>query len=168
MPEPARDDEVGRLARSFRAMRDALKAQHAERRWASQSLEHQLKYNTLIIDSIGELVFVLTRALNISRINPAVTRQAGYTLTDLLKAPFFKVVALESSPGEPDDTAARRMSDAVTSARGLQNLRAEIVSKQGHRLPARLTLVPLVDGNQVVGAVATLRLDTLPSSGTAT
>jgi hypothetical protein len=46
--------------------------QHRERRWASRALEHQLRYNQLIIDSIGELVFVLTKVLKISRVNPIV------------------------------------------------------------------------------------------------
>ncbi|MES1166587.1 MAG: cache domain-containing protein [Pseudomonadota bacterium] len=154
VPEVVREDEIGHLTRSFRAMRDALKAQHAERRWASQSLEHQLKYNHLIIDSIGELVFVLTKALNISRINPAVTRQAGYKLADVIRGPLSRVVSLE--PAAETDHA---MIDAVASGRGLQNRRAVLLGKDRTRLPALLTLVPLYDGNQVVGAVATLRLD---------
>src|SRR5205085_12132551 len=95
IPEPLRADEIGLLTRSFRTMRDALKAQHVERRWAAQAIEHQLKYNNLIIDSIGELVLVLTKVLSVSRINPAVTRVAGYVLSDVMRMPVGRLMNLE-------------------------------------------------------------------------
>ncbi len=167
IPEVSRTDEIGYLTRSFRAMRDALKAQHVERRWASQSLEHQLKYNNLIIDSIGELVFVLTKALSISRINPAVTRLAGYNLGDVLKAPLGKVVALDSTPDEGAGSSVDAMLNAIKSGSSLLNRPAFVVAKNGARLKAMLTLVPLQDGAQIVGAVATLRIEGPAKEGTA-
>lgn len=154
IPEVKRPDEIGVLTHSFRAMRDALKAQHAERRWASQALEHQLKYNNLIIDSIGELVFVITKGLNIARINPAVTRVAGYALRDLLKAPIGKIVRLDSG-----DSA---LLEAVKTGAHLANQPAVVTAKDGVTHTAHLTLAPLLDGGQLVGAVAILRLDGPP------
>ncbi|MBI5768249.1 MAG: HAMP domain-containing protein [Verrucomicrobia bacterium] len=158
IPAVVRDDEIGRLTRSFRAMRDALKAQHAERRWAAQSLEHQLKYNNLIIDSIGELVFVITKGRNIARINPAVTRAAGYTPKEVVKTPVGRVLRLASDPSAAGDALA----EAVTLGASLVNQPAVVIAKDGTRLRATLTVVPLQDGGQVVGAVATLRLDSVP------
>lgn len=155
IPEVVREDEVGNLTRSFRAMRDALKAQHAERRWASQSLEHQLKYNNLIIDSIGELVFVITKGLNIARINSAVTRVAGYTLKDVLKSPIGRIVQLAANDGAVTEV----IGAAVKNGESLFAQPVSVRAKDGTQIPARLTLVPLQDGGQVVGAVATLRTE---------
>jgi sigma-B regulation protein RsbU (phosphoserine phosphatase) len=156
---PARPDEIRLLAQAFRAMRDALKAQHLERRWAAQAMEHQLKYNQLIIDSIGELVFVLTKALNISRINPAVTRTAGYTSAELLKVPLGRVVRLVGARAS-DLTP---LADAMKAGQTLPEVAVTLVSKDGAEMPARLTLAPLFDNNRVVGGVVTLRIS--PAAG---
>ncbi len=153
VPEPRRDDEVGRLAAAFRAMRDALKAQHLERRWAAQALEHQLKYNQLVIDSIGELVFVLTTSLNITRINPAVTRVGGYDAREIIRTPFGHVVSLRESEDAPG------FAEAVRTGSALHDRDAELRVKQGGVIRVRLSLVPLTDEGRVVGAVATLRVD---------
>ena len=153
VPAPRRQDEVGRLAAAFRSMRDALKTQHLERRWAAQALEHQLKYNQLVIDSIGELVFVLTASLNITRINPAVTRVAGYGAPELIRTPFDRVVALRDGAGAPG------FAEAVKTGSSLHDRDAEIRLKTGGALRVRLSLVPLTDEGRVVGAVATLRVD---------
>lgn len=151
---PARPDEIGLLAQAFRTMRDALKAQHLERRWAAQAMEHQLRYNQLIIDSIGELVLVLTKALNISRINPAVTRTAGYTSAELLKAPLARVVRLVGAESADLSSLAAAMKDGRT----LQDVAVTLVAKDGATALARLTLAPLFDNNRVVGGVVTLRV----------
>jgi sigma-B regulation protein RsbU (phosphoserine phosphatase) len=156
--EPARADEVGHLTGAFRAMRDALKAQHLERRWASQSLEHQLKYNQLIIDSIGELVFVLTKAMNISRINPAVTRVTELTATDVIKTPLARVVQLGA--GAPVAAGGGDLlAETLKAGRSLHDVAAVVLTKDGRHREARLTLVPLHDANRVVGGVVTLRLE---------
>ena len=154
---PRRDDEVGRLTQAFIDMRDALKAQHLERRWASQSLEHQLRYNQLIIDSIAELVFVLTKALNISRVNPAVLHTTGHTEIDLIKAPLGRIVRLLPSPGETAAPTTEILALALKEGRSLHELPAVVQDKAGRDLPVLLTLVPLRDDNRVVGGVVTLR-----------
>ena len=154
IPPPVRDDEVGHLTRAFTMMRDALKMQHQERRWAALGIEHQLRYNNLIIDSIGELVFVLTKALNITRINPAVTHTVGYTESDAIRLPLRKLVTLT----EAGDTGGMdRLLEAAKADRSLHNVAATITAKDGTVLPMRLTLVPIRDGKRVVGAVVTLR-----------
>jgi sigma-B regulation protein RsbU (phosphoserine phosphatase) len=156
IPAPARADEIGQLTKAFRAMRDALKAQHLERSWAAQSIEHQLKYNQLIIDSIGELVFVLTKALNISRINPAVTRTTGYASADLVKMPLARIIRLDAK-GD-DATSLAPLAAALSAGRGLEDVAAVIIAKDDVTRAVRLTLAPLFDNNRVVGAVVTVRV----------
>jgi HAMP domain-containing protein len=150
VPEPARNDEVGVLARAFREMRDGLKAQYLERRWASQSLEHQLKYNQLIIDSIGELVFVVTKTLAVSRINPAVTRAIGFDASDLIRAPLARVLEVRA------DAATGDIAQALKDSRPVHDVAVTLTAKDGTKLPARLALVPVIDANRVVGGVATV------------
>ncbi|MCX6954798.1 MAG: cache domain-containing protein [Verrucomicrobia bacterium] len=154
---PRRDDEVGRLTQSFRSMRDALKAQHLERRWAGQAIEHQLRYNQLIIDSVSELVFVLTKALNISRVNPAVLRMTGFTETELIKAPLGRLVSLVPPAAEMSAPTAEILAVALKEGRSQLDLPAILTDKNGLTTPVILTLVPLRDDNRVVGGVATLR-----------
>lgn len=159
IPIPRREDEVGSLARSFAAMRDALKTQHLERRWAAQSIEHQLHYHRLIVDSMHELVFVLTKALNISRINPATLRATGYTEAELLKTPLPKVVRLAV-----DGPSADLLSRAVREGRELHSLVAFVRHRDGRELSVSLNLVPIHDSGRVVGAVVTLRENTSSTS----
>jgi nitrogen fixation/metabolism regulation signal transduction histidine kinase len=158
IPEPSRNDEIGLLTRSFQSMREALKEQLLERRWASQSLEHQLKYNNLIIDSMGELVFVLTKTLNISRINPAVSKYAGYAPADVIRLPLCRVVTLVKSEGSDAAESTSAMVAALKAGQSMYDMPAIITAKNGEEIGARLTLVSLQDGNAVVGAVVTLRV----------
>lgn len=163
VPETSRNDEIGRLASAFRGMRDALKAQNLERRWAAQSLEHQLKYNQLVIDSIDELVFVLTKSLHVTRINPAVTRAAGYQAADIVRASALRVLTVSQAPGaEPLDAAA--LLEPLKAGQPRRGLHARLTAKSGAVLEGRLSLTPLTDENRVVGAVVTLRLDTPPAA----
>jgi len=148
---PLRDDEIGLLAGSFRAMRDALKAQLLERRWADQSLAHQLRYNQLIIDSISDLVFVLTKALNVSRINPAVTRATGFNAVDLIKSPLSRVVRLTAPAG------ADFLLLALRERRTVCDHPAIVTGADGAETTMLLSLVPLCDDGRVVGGVVTLR-----------
>jgi sigma-B regulation protein RsbU (phosphoserine phosphatase) len=158
VPAPGRDDEIGRLTRAFAGMRDALKAQRLERRWAAQSLEHQLRYNQLIIDSIGELVFVLTKALNISRVNPAVLHGTGHTEVDLIKSALGRWVRLAPAAGQPAGPATELLLTALKEGRSLRGLPALLRRQDGTEISALLTLAPLRDNNRVVGGVVTLRL----------
>lgn len=154
---PRRDDEIGRLTGSFRGMRDALKAQHLERRWAAQSLEHQLRYNQLIIDSIGEMVLVLTKALNISRVNPALLRQTGFAEGELIRVPLGRLVRLIPRNDEAATAPLAALATALKEGRDLHDLPAGVVAKDGREIAVVLALVSLRDANRVVGAVVTLR-----------
>lgn len=156
LPAPRRADEVGRLAAAFRGMRDALKAQSLERRWAALALEQQLKHNELIIDSIGELVFVLTRAMSISRLNPAVTRTTGYAAEELVQLPLGRVVQLDPPAG----SGLEALEAAMREGRLLHDLPVRVVAKDQAAHPARLALAPLLDHQRIVGAVVTLRMQT--------
>lgn len=133
-----------------------LRSENLESRWKAEALDHQLRYNHLIIASVASPVIVVTRALNISRINPALERLAGQTAADLVDQPLAELVVLnlgktESSSLDPIETALRVGQDLVDQA-------AELRPAQQAPVPVLLSLYPLRDQDHIVGGVVTLRL----------
>lgn len=153
IPAPPRPDEVGSLAASFRGMRDALKAQHLERRWSSQALEHQLRYNQLIIDSIHELVFVVTKTGHLSRVNPAVLTATGFKANDIIRLPLQKLVR-PSAPVDGDEDPIRR---ALKEGIEVVDIAGVVSRFDATDIPVRFSIVPLREKVQVVGGVITAR-----------
>jgi PAS domain S-box-containing protein len=135
-----------------------LHVENLERRWTNQALEHQLRYNQLIVNSISDLVFVITKALNISRINPAVVHLTGREAAELVNLPLASVVQLATevtaSPPRLDP-----MAQALQEGRDLRDLPATIKDQQGRTVPVSLTLFPLRDQNKVVGGVAIIQIN---------
>ena len=139
------------------AKNEALIAQNLEDRWAHQALEHQLRYNQLIINSIADLVLVVTKLVNVSRINPAVTYLTGFDSAELIDVPLSRVVRL--APGAP--AAASPVADPIARAlqdgRDLRDQPAIITGKTGREVAVHFNLYPLRDRDKVVGGVVILQ-----------
>jgi PAS domain S-box-containing protein len=135
-----------------------LKQENLERRWSSQALDHQLRYSQLIINSIQELVFVISRALNISRINPAVSRQSGWEPQELVAQSLERILKLPADP----QSGQNPIVFAMHEGREIQDREAEIITKTGRTAPMRFSMVPLRDHDKVVGAVITVRMQNGP------
>jgi CHASE3 domain sensor protein len=164
------------------ATNERLRAENLERRWGNQALEHQLRYNHLIVNSISDLVFVLTKAMNISRINPAVVHLTGLEQEELINRPFSCVVQLLDDgpgadtvlldPGPPlaavvpmvggilgtDGPLIDPLTHALAEGRDLRDLPAIVEDRRGRKTAASLTLYPLRDREKVVGGVAILQV----------
>jgi sigma-B regulation protein RsbU (phosphoserine phosphatase) len=173
---PRRPDEIGQLTKAFLLMQttlkhnraletsvrertaevaaanEMLKGQILERRWVNQALEHQLRYDQLIVNSISDLVFVVTKSVNISRINPAVVKLTGWEATDLVNTPLARLVRLEAGASKGDSLA-----QALSAGHDVRDQPAEIEDRHGGRIGVRLTLFPLRDRDKVVGGVVILR-----------
>jgi PAS domain S-box-containing protein len=134
---------------------ELLTAENLERSWANQGLEHQLNYNNLIINSINDLVLVLTKATNISRVNPAVVRVTGFEPHELINRPFASLVHL-THPGMAPmvDPIAQAMRDG----RDLRDQGATVQDKLGRRIAVDVALFPLRDRDKVVGGVVTIQV----------
>jgi len=130
------------------AANDRLNLENLERRWANQALEHQLRYNHLIINSITDLVFVITKVANISRINPAVEHDTGWLAKDLINRPLPELVRLTAG-----DLPLQR---GLKEGHDLRDLPATLLRSEGGEIPVRFTFYPLRDGNNVVGGVVIL------------
>lgn len=126
-----------------------LETENLERTWTITSQEHQIRYNQRIIESLGELVFVITKAINITRINPAVVHHTGREELDVLMKPLHTVIECAPDPGTGLDPIAR----ALQEGRDLRDHPVHVLGRGGRRLPARLVLSPIYDENRVVGAV---------------
>jgi len=129
----------------------SLKKENLERRWSYQALDHQFRYNQLIVNAISEMVFVVSKALNISRVNPSVTHLTQWEAEDLVSQSIERVLQV------PADGPANPIISALNEGRELQERPAVVTTKSGASLPVRFNLVPLRDDNKVVGGVVTVR-----------
>jgi CHASE3 domain sensor protein len=133
----------------------ALKQENLERRWSYQALDHQGRYNQLIINSIAEMVFVISRALNVSRINPAVVHQTNWQPQDLVTQSIERVLQLPGAGAAVPEQ--NPLTQAMRDGREIQDRPATLVTRSGRTIPVRFSLVPLHDQSKVVGGVVTVR-----------
>lgn len=132
-----------------------LATQNLEERWAKQAIEHQNRYNLLIIDSISDAVFVVTRLMNISRMNPAAVHLTGSEPVELIDRPLGAILRLaDTGAARPGfDPLARTLADGHE----LRDRPATVTTKDGRTLPMRLNVYPLRDRDKVVGGVVILQ-----------
>ncbi len=134
-----------------------LLAQSLEDRWSKQAIEHQNRYNVLIIDSISDAVFVVTKLINISRMNPAAVHFTGFEPVELIDKPLGSILWLAgtTAPAKPTyDPLARTLTDGHE----MRDKPAFLATKGGQSVPVRLNVYPLRDRDKVVGGVVILQI----------
>ncbi len=131
---------------------EKLTAENLEQRWAQQAAEHQLRYYQIVFNSLNDLVFVVTKAVNISRVNPAVVTVTGREPSALIDRPLANFVRLAGDPGAKLEPMAR----ALREGRELRAQTAWIHDAQGRPHAVRLTLFPVRDRDKVVGGIVVL------------
>jgi PAS domain S-box-containing protein len=136
-----------------------LSTENLERQWANQALEHQLRYNHLIIDSISDLVLVLTKALNISRVNPAVVHLTGLEPVELINQSLSRIVRLTDDEEGGPATLRDPIAQALKDGRDLRDQPATVEDKHGRKTRVSFSIFPLRDRDKVVGGVVTLHVD---------
>jgi PAS domain-containing protein len=135
----------------------SLKQENLERKWSNQAMEHQIRYNQLIINTVGELVFVISRALNISRVNPAVSQNTHWDPQDIVSQSLDRILRLqpESSAGSPPHNP---ITFAMDQGSEILDHAALLLTKSGETAAVRYTMIPMRDQDKVVGAVVTVRM----------
>jgi PAS domain-containing protein len=131
----------------------ALKQENLERKWSYQALDHQLRYNQLIINSISELVFVISRALNVSRVNPAVVQQTAWEPQELITQSIERVLQFP-----PEAAGGNPLTSAMRDGRQIQERPANLLARSGKTIPVFYSLIPLHDKDKIVGGVVTVRV----------
>lgn len=134
-----------------------LKKENLERQWSEEALEHQLYYSDLIINMIDDHIFVISKAINISRVNPAVVHTTGYDLAEIVGHPMSRILDIPELPAG-DATAQIRFEQAVKQGREIQGRRGHLLCKNGTAIPMYFNMVPLRDQNSVVGSVMTVHV----------
>ena len=147
------DTKVRERTTELATTNEQLTLENLERRWTNQALEHQLRYNQLIVDSVYDAVFVLTKALNVTRINPAVVHLTGWEAKDLLGGPLQRVVQLEEKNAEVALSQIGAISQALREGRELRERPAWVEDRRGRKVAAKVTLFPLRDRDKVVGGI---------------
>ena len=149
-------DRVAKRTADLEESNNKLRAEHIETRWAAQALEHQLRYSNLIVESVANPVIVITKALNISRTNPAMEKITGLTSAVLVDHPLADHIRLlplaDEAQGGIDtlNWSLRHGNDLVDRA-------AEVISQKDLAKPVFISLFPLRDHDKVVGGVVVIR-----------
>ncbi len=134
----------------------SLQQENLERRWSHQALDHQLRYNQLIINSIAELVIVVSRALNVSRVNPAVVHQTGWEAQELIAQSVERVLQFPAELGVGVNQNPLLL--ALRDGRQIQDRPAQLLDRAGKSMPVRYSLFPVHDQDKIVGGVVTVRV----------
>lgn len=136
---------------------EQLVIRNLEERWAKLALEHQNRYNLLIIDSITDAVFVVTKLLKISRLNPAAIHLTGLEPVDLIDQPLSRVLRLASGGHVPNKTTYDPLLRTLVDGHEMRDKAALVISNDGQTTPVRLSIYPLRDRDKVVGGVVILQ-----------
>jgi PAS domain S-box-containing protein len=144
----------------------SLKVENLERRWSNQALGHQLRYSQLIINSIGDLVFVISKALNVSRVNSAVERRTGWGAQELITRSIERVLQLPPDVPPGSSSLQSQIIFALKEGREIQDQPAVLRFKDGQTKSVYFSLVPVHDQDKIVGGVVTVRLspDSIPKT----
>ena len=134
----------------------SLQQENLERRWSHQALDHQLRYNQLIINSIAELVIVVSRALNVSRVNPAVVHQTGWEPQELIAQSVERMLQFPPEPAVGVNQNPLLL--ALRDGRQIQNRPAQLLDRSGKSMSVRYSLFPVHDQDKIVGGVVTVRV----------
>jgi PAS domain S-box-containing protein len=151
--------KVSERTAELSAANTRLVAENLEQRWAQQAAEHQLRYYQIVFNSLNDLVFVVTKAMNVSRVNPAVVAVTGREPSALIDRPLASLVRLAGDAG----AKLEPMTRALREGRELRAQDASIDDAHGRPTPVRLTLFPVRDRDKVVGGVVVLERLSLDS-----
>ncbi|MCX8155591.1 MAG: PAS domain-containing protein [Verrucomicrobiae bacterium] len=133
---------------------ETLKDETLENVWTSQSLEHQVRYANTLINALGEPLLVISKAGNITRVNPAVLKATGYTEAELISSPLHKIFR---AAFEDMQTKVDPLPPALKEGRELLERTGYLVNKQGAIIPMHFSLFPLRDQEKVVAGILLLR-----------
>lgn len=149
------EDKVRQRTAEISAVNAQLVAQNLEERWSKQAVEHQNRYNLLIIDSIADAVFVVTKLINISRMNPSAVHLTGFEPVDLVDRPLGRVIQLADH--DPARTTFDPLARTLVDGHELRAQAAFVITKQGAKVAVHLSVFPLRDRDKVVGGVVILK-----------
>ncbi len=129
-----------------------------EQSWSSQAAEHQLRFTQLVINSVSDVIIVISKAVNISVVNPAVERHTGFESKDLIGGPLERILKCSSSGDNGEVAKTDPIRACLKEGRDLLDWPGVLHIRDGEGTPIHFRMFPLREKNKVVGGVITVRL----------
>jgi PAS domain S-box-containing protein len=128
-------DEVGRLSRAFDAMTASLRNLTADLRTKAEDEQALRARLETVVSSMTDGLLVTDAKWVVTSVNPTAAELIGLTAEDMVGRPLDEVLTAEDADGQP---ALRRASRRTVDA--------EVVRAGGQRVPVRVGVAPLADG----------------------
>ena len=146
------------------AVNQTLVDENLQQRWSNEALDHQYRHQQVIFNSIDDLIIVISKAANISRVNPAVVKATGLETRELVGKSLQSVLR-GAADAELEASPAAGMEEALGSMKsGRDTLGvAGFLKRRGKTVQAVIyNVFPLRDRDRIVGGVVTVRLPVDP------
>ncbi|MBZ0095144.1 MAG: diguanylate cyclase, partial [Sulfuricella sp.] len=154
---PHDNEEIGQLARSFDEMADNLEAWKNQVLQSSQEIEKLGYRNQLILDSAGEGICGVDTEGMITFVNPSAASMLDYQVDELLGLPLHQTVHHSKADGTPFPQEECPMAAAIEEGISHQGSDEMLWRKDGSGFYADYTVIPMLEGGKVTGAVVTFR-----------
>ena len=106
-----------------------------------------------ILDTMNDAIYVRDRNRKLLYINPAAERLTGWSVQEALAQPCYKTF------GDPGEACNRvcPIDRCIDLEQGTEHSQGHLVRRDGSVLDMRVSMAPLKDGDEVVGAVVALQ-----------
>lgn len=128
-------DEVGRLSRAFDAMTASLRTLTADLRSTAEQEQALRARLETVVSSMTDGLLVTDDKWIVTSINPTAAQLLGLEPDDVIGKPLDDVLTAEDAEGR-----------SAVRGRPRRSLEAELVRAAGDRVPVRIGVAPLADG----------------------
>jgi len=154
---PHDEEELGQLARSFDEMAGNLEAWKEQVLQSNQEFENLSYRNQLILDSAGEGICGVDMEGMITFVNPAAASMLGYQVEELLGLSLHQAVHYRKADGTPFPQEECPMHEAIEDGISHQGGDEMLWRKDGSGFYTDYTVIPMLEGEKVTGAVVTFK-----------
>jgi len=126
-----------------------------ERTQERDQLKRQNNTLRLLLDSAGDGIYAVDRMGNCTFLNRAGQELIGYSRQQVLGQNMFELI--HDHKKNEDDEIIDYVSQVLTTGRPARMEEVLLWRKDGHSFPCELSSHPLIEGGQLIGAVAVFR-----------
>jgi PAS domain S-box-containing protein len=153
--------EIKKALIELGASNERLSGEIIERKRAEEQVQRLSRQNQLILDAAGEGILGLDLAGRVTFINPAGAELAGYRIGELIQKDFHQLVHHSRADGAPYPEHECSMFETLSTG-VVRHERDEVFwRKDGTSFPVAYSSTPILEEDQIVGAVLTFRDITL-------
>lgn len=141
-------DEAGTLCGYGKVFRDASTEKLAE-----EALHHSREQLQLILSSVAEGIYGISRDGTCVFCNPAATEILGYGPEEVIGNPFQQLLTCPERDPEQHELMEQHLHRAVESGVAVRVESGMCRHKDGRSIPLQYTINPMIDNNKITGAV---------------